>query len=258
MKISIVTIFPELFTGPFSLGILGKAVIDGKIEIEFINPRRFTHDVHQSVDDRPYGGGEGMVMMGPPLKESMDLIHKTAKGQQKTLFMGPQGRVFSDKIARELCDLEQITMICGRYEGVDERFLQTEVDEELSVGDYVLSGGEFAAMIVVDAIARFVPGVLGNSLSSQNESFSRGILEGPQFTRPQEFAGLEVPEILRSGDHAKIEKWKYLVALLRTQQRRPDLLKTAEIPIGDLKEAEELLAHMSENDRKSCGLDYDS
>jgi tRNA (guanine37-N1)-methyltransferase len=229
MRIDVITIFPELFTPFREAGVLGQAVGRGEIALAAHDLRRWTSDKHRSVDDIPYGGGPGMVMRPGPIVEAVEeLAGKKGERAARVLLMSPQGATFTQARAKDLAGEEHLAIVCGRYEGVDQRAIELAIDEELSIGDYVLSGGEVAAMVVIEALTRFVPGVLGNPASAETESFQqhrRGGLEGPQYTRPAEYRGLAVPEVLRSGDHAKIARWRAEAALARTRERRPDLLR---------------------------------
>ncbi len=233
MRIDVITIFPELF-GPFrETSLLGEACRRGQVEFAAHDLRAFTADRHRSVDDEPYGGGPGMVMKPEPLVTAIEAL-AGEKGEGRTarvLLMDPQGTRFDQLKAAELADKPHLVLVCGRYEGVDQRAIDVAVDEELSIGDYVLAGGESAALVVIEAVTRLLPGVVGNPDSPLLESFQPterfggGLLEGPQYTRPARFRDLEVPEVLRSGHHAEIQRWRDAQALARTQQRRPDLLK---------------------------------
>ncbi len=230
MKFCVITIFPEIFAA-LKAGVLGKAIDEGKIECLCINPRDFTSDRHKTVDDEPYGGGSGMVMKPEPLVAAIKSARERLAGT-RVILLTPKGKPFNQKRAKELARLPSITLVCGRYEGIDER-VRAFVDDELSVGDFVLSGGEFAALCVLDAVARLVPGVLGCSGSLCQESFEEGLLEYPQYTRPREFEGLKVPEVLTSGNHAAIKRWRRLMSLKETFERRPDLLAEAELSEKD-------------------------
>jgi tRNA (guanine37-N1)-methyltransferase len=229
MRIDVVTIFPELFAPFREAGVLGQAIGRGELILEAHDLRRWTHDKHRSVDDIPYGGGPGMVMKPEPLVEAVEAV-VGAKGARaaRVLLMSPQGERLTQEKAKELARESHLAIVCGRYEGVDQRAIELAIDEEISIGDYVLSGGEAAAMVVIEAVSRFVPGVLGNPASVETESFQQSLLEGPQYTRPPEYRGLAVPEVLRSGDHAKIARWRAEASLARTKQRRPDLLARGE------------------------------
>lgn len=222
MKFDIVTIFPEFFDGPFRHGVVGKAIEAGLVELKVHNLRDWTHDRHKTVDDRPFGGGEGMVMKCEPLFAVVEAVKQPG---EHVVLMSAQGRKFDQSAARRLAGEEAILLICGRYEGVDERVAEHLVNEELSVGDFVLSGGEWAAAIVVDAVSRLLPGVVGNEDSTQFESFSDpGLLDCPHWTRPADFRGWTVPEVLLGGNHAEIREWRRQAALEKTSRMRPDLL----------------------------------
>lgn len=236
-----------------SLGLVGTAVQKEVIGLNFINPRDFTTDIHSSIDDRPFGGGDGMLMSVDPLKQSIEKA-KANRPNTKLVYLSPQGRPFTQEVAKEYKSHGDITLLCGRYAGVDERLIVSYVDEELSLGDFILSGAEIAAMAVIDSVSRLVPGVLGNAESFQKESFENKMLEWPQFTRPREFEGLSVPEVLLSGNHAKIDSWKRALSLLRTLDRRPDLLEGISLPKKEKKAILELWRTMSESEKKSCGL----
>jgi tRNA (guanine37-N1)-methyltransferase len=225
MRIDVITIFPELFAPFRQAGVLGQAIGRGELTLEAHDLRQWTKDRHRSVDDIPYGGGPGMVMKPEPIVEAVEAV-AGRKGERaaRVLLMSPQGERLGPRRAKELAGEGHLAIVCGRYEGVDQRAVELAVDEEISIGDYVLSGGEAAAMVVIEAVSRFVPGVLGNPASAEAESFQQGGLEGPQYTRPAEYRGLAVPEVLRSGDHAKIARWRAEEALARTRTRRPDLL----------------------------------
>lgn len=225
MRFDIITIFPELFTGVLGCGILRRALEAGSVNVRIVNLRDFATDKHRSVDDRPYGGGEGMVFMPGPLFDAVEFCCGKEKDPASTVvLLTPQGKTWSQQMASEFGTRSHIVLICGRYEGIDQRVIDQLVDDEISIGDFVLSGGEIAAMIVVDSVTRLIPGVLGNSSSAVNESFSSGLLDYPQYTRPAVFRGLNVPEVLLSGHHAKIEKWRREQALARTRQNRPEMV----------------------------------
>lgn len=239
MRFDILSIFPEMFTSLTGVGIVGHAVKRGKIEINVVNIRDFGDEPHFMTDDRPYGGGDGMVMKPEPIFRALQSIPKAA-GQRKVILMTPQGQLFDQSLARSLCTLEQIILVCGRYEGVDERVRSKYVEMELSIGDYILTGGEVPAMVVVDAVSRLVPGVLGGERSALEESFEDSLLEYPQYTRPPVFQGESVPSVLLSGDHEKIRLWRRTQSLERTLERRPDLLKRASLSEKDRSIVEEL------------------
>ena len=223
MQCDILTIFPEFFNSPLKVSLLGKAIKDKKLSVTVHNFRDFAEDKHQKVDDIPYGGGPGMVMKPEPLVRAVRSIPK----QEKSLcvLLSPRGVPFSQQKAKEWAGLDQLLLICGRYEGVDERVRELVVDEEISIGDYILNGGEAAALVVLDALVRLLPGVVGNEASLEQESFSQNLLEYPQYTRPVEFEGLKVPEVLVGGHHKEIGKWREEKALALTKERRPDLHK---------------------------------
>ena len=223
MRFDIITIFPEMFASVFSGGVVNKALEKDIVRIAVHDLRDFTEDKHRQVDDRPFGGLEGMVLKPEPIFRAVEAVRE-AEGTSRVYLLSPQGRLLDADLARELASLSQVVLICGRYEGVDERVVDHLVDGEISIGDYVLSGGELAAAVVVDSAARFVPGVVGKEDSVRNESFAGGILDFPQYTRPREFRGLKVPQVLFSGDHRKIERWRRKRALEKTVRRRPDLV----------------------------------
>ena len=225
MWIGIVTIFPEMIRASLSDGVVGRAVKNSLIDLEFFDPRDFADNVHRNVDDRPYGGGPGMVMMLPPLVEAVEKAQEVAPSDSVLrVLLSPQGTKFDQGIAQEFKELESLLLIAGRYEGVDDRFTSNFVDLELSIGDYVLSGGELAAMVVLDAVGRLIEGTVGNPDSVKYESLTDGLLDYPQYTRPQHFRGLDVPQILLSGDHAAIASWREEMAIRKTWKHRPDLL----------------------------------
>ncbi len=229
LRIDVITILPGLFEGFTTTSILGAALERGLLEVAVHDLRSWARDRHRTVDDEPYGGGPGMVLKPEPLVEAIESLAGPRGAQRKALvvMLSPQGRRFDQPRAEELAAREHLVLVCGRYEGVDQRAIELAVDEEMSIGDYVLSGGEVPAMVVVEAVSRLVPGVLGNPSSVETESFRDGLLEGPQYTRPASYRGLEVPEILRSGDHARIAAWREQRARERTRERRPDLLPPA-------------------------------
>ena len=225
MKFHIVTIFPEFFRGPFEHGVIQKAREAGLIEIHVHDLRTWTYDRHRTVDDRPFGGGEGMLLKAGPIFEAVEAIWPERSEGAKVILLSAQGKKFDQAKAREFSGLKELLLICGRYEGVDERVAEHLADEELSIGDYVLSGGELAAAVVVDAVARLQAGVLGNETSSVDESFSEeGLLDWPQYTRPAEFRGWKVPEVLIGGNHEEIRKWRKSAAREKTRRQRPDLV----------------------------------
>ncbi len=225
MRFGIVTLFPEMFAAITDNGVVGRAVRQGVLSIACSNPRDFTEDKHRTVDDRPYGGGPGMLMKVEPLEKALNAM-RASHPAAKVVYMSPQGKRFDQAAAQTFAECEEIIILAGRYEGVDERLLQAQVDEEWSVGDYVLSGGELPAMIVIDAVARLLPGVLGHPDSAVEDSFVDGLLDCPHYTRPEVYKDEAVPAVLMSGDHARIKQWRLQQALGRTYLRRPDLLGT--------------------------------
>ncbi|MDO5436169.1 MAG: tRNA (guanosine(37)-N1)-methyltransferase TrmD [Clostridia bacterium] len=246
MKISILTIFPEMFDSVFSSSILGRAREQGLLEIELIDIRPFSQCKHKNTDDYPFGGGAGMVMTAQPIMDAMASV--TGNGSAgRRIYMGPRGKTLTTAMARELAGEDHLVLLCGHYEGVDQRALDTCVDEEISIGDYILTGGELAAMVLTDCVARFIPGVLGSAESPEEESFSDGLLEYPQYTRPRELNGMTVPEVLLNGDHAKIRAWRRMESLKATMRFRPDLLEKAALDKNDLKMLKELESCSSEN-----------
>ncbi len=233
MIFDILTLFPEMF-GPFlSTSILGRAVEGGRIRVRCHDIRAFAEDRHRTTDDTPYGGGSGMVMKPEPLVRGIEAVRGIEGPEGHVILLSPQGRLFNQAVARELAARPRLILVCGRYEGVDERVRLAAVDEEISIGDYVLTGGELAAMVVLEATARLLPGVLGDENSAQEESFSDGLLEYPQYTRPREFLGHRVPEVLLSGNHREIAAWRRRAAIARTLERRPDLLERARLTEED-------------------------
>jgi tRNA (guanine37-N1)-methyltransferase len=262
MRFDIITIFPGIFAGIFEHGVIRRATAGGLVEVKTHDLRDFTHDRHRTVDDRPFGGGEGMVLKPEPIAEALEAIGATPKNErdpqrESVILLSAQGKKFTQSTARELARLDRIVLLCGRYEGVDERVNELLADRELSIGDYVLSGGELGAAVIIDATMRLLPGVLGNQASTQFESFGKseaemaardqddapprsthgsgGLLDYPHYTRPVEFRGQTVPEILSSGDHQKISRWRREQALAKTLRNRPDLLDTAELSDHDYK-----------------------
>jgi len=239
MRFDILTLFPEMFVSPFAGSILGKACAKGLIAIHVHDIRAHAPGKHRVTDDAPYGGGGGMVMKAEPIDLALAAL-KVAPEAGPVILLTPQGRPFRQETARELAGCSRLVMICGHYEGVDERVREHLADRELSVGDFILTGGELAAMVIVDAVARLVPGVLGNSDSARTDSFAAGLLEYPQYTRPQEYKGWTVPEVLVNGNHREIESWRRRQSLLRTWRRRPELLAGAELSAADRIYLEEL------------------
>jgi len=234
VKINILTIFPEMFSSVLSASILGRAREQGLLDVLLTDIRPFSEAKHKNTDDYPFGGGAGMVMTAQPIISAMRSAMAVCPHARR-IYLGPRGRTLSTAVARELAEEEELILLCGHYEGVDQRALDTCVDEEISIGDYILTGGELAAMVLTDCVARFIPGVLGSADSAEEESFSDALLEYPQYTRPREIEGMEVPEVLLNGDHAKIQAWRRQQSLLTTARLRPDLLKKAVLNDRDLK-----------------------
>jgi len=224
MRFDVLTIFPDLLTSPLGEGIIRRAIADRKIEVKLHNIRQYALDKQAMTDDRPFGGGEGMVMKPEPLSACLKAVRDEAPGGHVVL-LSPQGRVYNQQVAQELSEREHLILVCGRYEGVDDRVRSLYVDEEISIGDYILTGGELAAMVLIDSVTRLLPGVLGCSDSATQDTFSRELLKHPQYTRPREYEGLEVPEVLLSGDHAAINEWRLVASVRQTIDKRPDLIK---------------------------------
>jgi tRNA (guanine37-N1)-methyltransferase len=226
MRFDVVTLFPEMVTAAASYGVTGRAIERHIVSLFVWNPRDYTHDKHRTVDDRPYGGGPGMVMKYQPLHDAVKSAKQAGSDTAKVVYLSPQGKPITQALLSEVCDVSHIILVAGRYEGVDERFVEMDCDDEWSVGDYVISGGELAALIVIDAVTRLLPGVLGDEDSARQDSHTDGLLDYPHFTRPEQLEGCSVPDVLLSGNHADIDRWRMKQALGRTWQRRPDLLKT--------------------------------
>lgn len=228
MWIGIISLFPEMFKAITDFGVTGRAVKQNLLQVQCWNPRDFTHDKHKTVDDRPYGGGPGMLMMVQPLRDAIREAKATACKEDgveaKVIYLSPQGRKLDQVGVQTLATNQKLILVCGRYEGIDERLIQTEIDEEWSIGDYVLTGGELPAMTLIDAVARFIPGVLGKQASALEDSFAEGLLDCPHYTRPEVLDGLPVPQVLMSGHHEQIRKWRLEQSLERTWLRRPELL----------------------------------
>jgi tRNA (guanine37-N1)-methyltransferase len=225
MRIAVVTLFPEMIREALSHGVVGRAIEAGVLRVECFDPRSFTNDVHRTVDDRPFGGGPGMVLKVEPLRDAMRSAMATMPGGSRRVYMGADGRQFDQSVARAALQWPGLVLLAGRYEGVDQRLIDSEVDAQWSIGDYVLSGGELPALVVIDALARLLPGTLGSAESAEQESFSDGLLDWPHYTRPALLDGVAVPEVLTGGDHAAIGRWRLREALGRTWLRRPDLLE---------------------------------
>ncbi|MBN6710809.1 tRNA (guanosine(37)-N1)-methyltransferase TrmD [Haemophilus haemoglobinophilus] len=225
MWIGIISLFPEMFKAITEYGVTGRAVKQNLLKVQCWNPRDFTFDKHKTVDDRPYGGGPGMLMMVQPLRDAIRCAKSAAGDDVKVIYLSPQGRKLDQIGVQELARNQKMIFVCGRYEGIDERLIETEIDEEWSIGDYVLTGGELPAMTLIDAVARFIPGVLGKQASAQEDSFAEGLLDCPHYTRPEQLDGLTVPPVLMSGNHEEIRKWRLKQSLQRTWLRRPELLE---------------------------------
>ena len=247
MRIQVITLFPEEFRPLVGLGVTGRALESGQVQLELLNPREYARDRHRTVDDRPYGGGPGMVMAVEPLRSTIRAARERAGASARVSLLSPQGRRLDQAALRELAQRQDLILVCGRYEGIDERLIELEIDEEWSLGDYVLSGGELAAAVVIDAVTRLLPGVLGDEQSAAQDSFTGGLLDCQHYTRPEEVAGLAVPAVLLSGDHGAIERWRRKQALGRTWLRRPDLLERMELD----DESKLLLAEFEAEYRKA-------
>jgi len=229
MRIQVITLFPEEFTPLVDIGVTGRGIREGKVTLELLNPREFAADRHRTVDDRPYGGGPGMVMAIEPLRSAIRAARNKAAGKASVGLLSPQGRQLDQEAVAELAQRQELILVCGRYEGIDERLIELEVDEEWSIGDYVLSGGELAAAVIIDAITRLLPGVLGDEQSALQDSFTDGLLDCQHYTRPEKVEGLEVPPVLLSGDHGAIARWRRKQSLGRTWLRRPELLQRMDL-----------------------------
>jgi tRNA (guanine37-N1)-methyltransferase len=224
MWIGVISLFPDMFRAITDFGVTGRAVKRGLLNIQCWNPRDFAHDKHRTVDDRPYGGGPGMLMMVQPLRDAIQAAKQAAGDDVKVIYLSPQGKKLTQSGVAELAQHQKLILVAGRYEGIDERVIQSEIDEEWSIGDYVLSGGELPAMTLVDAVSRLVPGVLGDMASAEQDSFTDGLLDCPHYTRPENLDGVMVPDVLLSGNHEHIRRWRLKQSLGRTWQRRPELL----------------------------------
>ena len=244
-RINILTIFPEMFDSFFASSILGRAREQGLLDIKVTDIRPFSKSKHHNTDDYPFGGGAGMVMMAQPIIDAMAAAREEYPSARR-IYLGPRGKKLTTSLARELAREKELILLCGHYEGVDQRALDTCVDEEISIGDYILTGGEPAAMVLTDCVARFIPGVLGSAESPEEESFSDGLLEYPQYTRPRDLDGMAVPEILLNGDHAKIRAWRRAESLKATLRFRPDLLETAPMDDKDRKTLEAIRKEMND------------
>ena len=246
MQVAVVTLFPQMFEAIERWGITSRAIERGILEVDCINPRDYASDRHRSVDDRPYGGGPGMVMMLPPLRDAIQVARTRLGEGTHAVYLSPQGRRVDQAAIAELAARERVIFVCGRYEGVDERLLEREVDEELSVGDFVLSGGEVAAMLLVEAMTRLLPGALGHEESARADSFAGGLLDWPHYTRPEVSDGLAVPTVLLSGDHEAIRRWRLKQALGRTWKRRPDMLRETQLDEEQRALLEEFVSEQQE------------
>ncbi len=242
-RVDVVTLFPEMVETVIKHGVVRRAAEKGIVELGLWNPREYTEDRHKTVDDRPYGGGPGMVMKYQPLRDAVKNA-KAAAPNAHVVYLSPQGRKLDQQGVKELSAKEGLILIAGRYEGIDERFIETEVDEEWSIGDYVISGGELAAMVMIDAVVRMFPGTLGDAESAQQDSFMEGLLDHPHYTRPEEIEGIEVPDVLLGGNHQRIDEWRLKQALGRTYTRRPDLIAREEL---DKKSKQLLEEYLQEN-----------
>ena len=225
MRFDVVTLFPDMVTVAAGYGVTGRAIERGIVNLAVWNPRDYTHDRHKTVDDRPYGGGPGMVMKYQPLHDAVCDAKQAGDGTAKVVYLSPQGKPITQALLSEACDVSQLILVAGRYEGIDERIVESDIDEEWSIGDYVLSGGELPAMVLIDTAARLVPGVLGHQNSAVEDSFNEGLLDCPHYTRPEEIDGRRVPEVLLGGHHGEIQRWRLKQSLGRTWLRRPDLLE---------------------------------
>jgi tRNA (guanine37-N1)-methyltransferase len=242
MHIEVVTLFPELIRDAVKFGVLGRAVERGIVRVGCEDPRGYSKDVHRTVDDRPYGGGPGMVLKPEPMTAAIDAAVARLPAGSPRVYLSAQGVPFTQALAKEFATLPGLLLVAGRYEGLDERVIESRIDKEVSIGDYVLSGGEFAALVVLDAVARLLPGVLGDERSSVEESFDSGLLDWPHYTRPVEFEGRKVPDVLQGGHHADIQRWRLKQAVARTWLRRPDLIAKGGLPADAARLLDEFLA----------------
>lgn len=257
MKICAVTLFPEMFSAVTDYGVTGRAVREGLLEFTAVNPRDFTQDRHRTVDDRPFGGGPGMLMKVAPLRDAIHQARSVLGGRGRTLYLSPQGRTLDQSMVRELAAEPALILVAGRYEGVDERLLQAEVDDEVSIGDFVLSGGELGAMVIMDALTRQIPGALGHAQSAEQDSFADGLLDCPHYTRPEVFQGVAVPEVLRGGNHEAIRRWRLKQSLGRTWERRPDLLAGRELSREESQLLEQYQQEVESRQEQQCQQDPD-
>lgn len=247
MHFELVTLFPEMFLPMQEYGVVGKAIQGGLVELNFWNPRDFAHDRHRTVDDRPYGGGPGMLMKVQPLRDAIEAAKKKSSTRQacRTIYLSPQGCKLDHRKVEDLAGYQSLILVSGRYEGVDQRLIDAEIDEEISIGDYVLSGGELASMVLIDAIARLIPGVLGHKESAVEDSFVNGLLDCPHYTRPEVFHGAMVPEVLISGDHEKIRRWRLKQSLGKTWLQRPELLKDKALDVEQQQLLQEFIEEVN-------------
>ena len=246
MKIIVLTLFPDMVMDALRTSITGRALASGALEVEAMDIRAYARNRHNSVDDYPYGGGAGMVMQAGPVVRAVRAARARMSDSVKVIYTSPQGRLFTQEMAEELSSQKDLVILCGHYEGIDERALELEVDEEVSIGDYVLTGGELPALVIIDALSRLIPGVLHNADSASDDSLQGSLLEYPQYSRPETFEGLSVPEVLLSGHHANIREWRRRQSLLRTAERRPDLLEAASEAGLITEEEKKFLANMDE------------
>ncbi len=259
MHFHVITLFPKMITDALGYGVVSGAIQNKKLSVSTYDPRSWASDAHRAVDDRPFGGGDGMVMLPESLDPALESVRQNLKqnlksSSAKMIYLSARGKTLTDQYARELAKSDEVVLLCGRYGGVDQRFLEENNFEELSIGDYVLSGGEFGALVLIDSVSRHLPGVLGNATSAEVESFANGWLEYPQFTRPREWKAQAVPEILFSGNHAKINEWRESLSLLSTLQNRPDLLEKTPATTKQIHRTTSLLSSMSDSELEVCGL----
>ena len=247
----VVTLFPEMFKAVTECGVTGRAVRNGLVSLKCWSPRDYAHDKYATVDGRTFGGGPGMLMMVGPLREAIAEARKSAGGRAKVLYMSPRGRRLDQEGVIELSREQRLILVCGRYEGIDQRVIDSEIDEEWSVGDYVLSGGELPAMIMIDAVSRMIPGVLGDEDSAEEDSFMHGLLDFPQYTRPESIDGMDVPEVLRGGNHSEIRKWRMEEAVGRTFEKRPDLIRNLALTDDQMECLARYLRRKSQSEGKS-------
>lgn len=248
-RFDVVTLFPEMVTAAAGYGVTGRAIERNIVSLSVWNPRDYTHDKHKTVDDRPYGGGPGMVMKYQPLHDAVNDAKQVNAESRKVVYLSPQGRPMTQALLSEACEVSQLILVAGRYEGIDERFVELDCDEEWSIGDYVISGGELAALIVIDAVSRLLPGVLGDAESAEQDSYVNGLLDCPHYTRPEQIENRSIPAVLMSGNHADIARWRMKQALGRTWQRRPELLKKKNLTAEQENLLNEFIVELNER----CG-----